>query len=88
MAAINIEELPVFQNMHPIKRKVILDFLENVQGKPIAQALPALFAAKQQLTSHGLSFTRQESELMVDALSGNLSEDERQKLAMVRGIMG
>ena len=35
--------------MHPLKLKVMTDLIQATEGKPIAQSLPALLSAQQQL---------------------------------------
>jgi len=87
MSSININNFPSLKTMHPFKVKVLTEFVDNAQGKTFAQALPALLTAKQQLQSKGMSFSKEESQLMIEAMAGHLSEEDKQKLTMMRNMM-
>lgn len=83
----NLDDYPSLKNMHPMKLKIMTDFIHSTEGKPIAQALPSLLSAKQQLTALGLSFTKEETALLMDAISNNLSPENKSKLEAMKTFM-
>lgn len=76
----NLENDPALKNMHPLKLKIMTELINSTEGKPIAQSLPALLSAKQQLNALGLSFSQEETNLLMDAVSNNLSPENKSKL--------
>ncbi len=87
MNKLNLENNPAFKNMHPLKLKVMTDLIQATEGKPIAQSLPALLSAKQQLNALGLSFSQEETSLLIDAVSNNLSPENKSKLDAMKLFM-
>jgi hypothetical protein len=83
----NVDNYPSLKNMHPMKVKIMTDLIDATEGKPIAQALPALLAAKQQLGSLGLSFSAEETSLLMDAVSNHLSPENKGKVEAMKMIM-
>lgn len=87
MNPFNFNDDPSLKNMHPMKLKIITDFIHSAEGKPIAQALPALLSAKQQLTALGLSFTPEETSLLMESMSNNLSPENKSKLEAMKTFL-
>lgn len=87
MNEFNFNNDPALKNMHPMKLKIMADFIHTAEGKPIAQALPALLSAKQQLTALGLSFTPEETSLLMDSISNNLSPENKLKLDAIKAFI-
>lgn len=83
----DFQDNPALKQMHPMKVKIMTDFIHSAEGKPIAQALPALLSAKQQLTSLGLSFTPEETTLLMESLSNNLSPENKSKLEAMKALL-
>ena len=83
----NLENNPTLKNMHPLKLKIMTDLIQATEGKPIAQSLPALLSAKQQLTALGLSFSQEETSLLLDTISNNLSPENKSKLDAMKLLM-
>lgn len=87
MNKFNLESYPALKNIHPLKLKIMTDLIQATEGKPIAQSLPALLSAKQQLTALGLSFSQEETTLLIDAISNNLSPENKSKLDAMKIFM-
>lgn len=51
------------------------------------QMLPQLMEINQELKKRRLSFTREESDIVFDILTENMSPAEKQKLNMIRTMM-
>jgi hypothetical protein len=87
MGNFNLKDHPALKNMNPMKVKIMTELIHSTEGKPIAQALPSLLAAKQQLSSLGLSFSTEESALLIDAISNHLSPENRTKVEAMKTFM-
>lgn len=77
-------QLPIYQSMTPIKQGVLLELLRSAQGTPLEKAMPLILQANNKLKSEGQSFSREESNLMIDLLTQNMSPAERAKVDMMR----
>ena len=78
---------PAFENIHPQKLEIISELIHNTTGKPIAQSLPFLMQANRALQAEGLSFTKEESSLIMNILTKDMSEAEKQNLARMQGLI-
>lgn len=78
---------PAFKNIHPKKLEVISQLIQSTNGKPIAQSIPFLMQANKQLQSEGLAFTPDESALIMDILTKDMSPAEKQQLAKMKSLI-
>ncbi len=76
-------EDPIVKKMDPRKKMVLVKLLNEVEGKNMNQGFSALMNANNQLSKQGLSFTPDETNLLVKRISANLSPEEQQKVQMV-----
>lgn len=76
-------EDPVVKKMDPRKKQVIIKLLKEVEGKNMNQGFSALMNANNQLSKQGLSFTKEETDLLVKKISANLTKEEQQRVQMV-----
>lgn len=78
---------PALQNIHPKKMSVITELVQKTEGKPIAQSLPFLMQANKDLQREGLSFTEEESTLIMDILTRDLSAEEKERIARMTSLI-
>lgn len=78
---------PALQNIHPKKMSVITELVQNTEGKPIAQSIPFLMQANKDLQKEGLSFTEEESMLIMELLTRDLSSEEKERITRMKGII-
>ncbi len=78
---------PIVKNMDPRKKMVLINLLKEVEGKNMNQGFSALMKANSQLSKQGLSFTQEESNLLIKRISVSLSPEEQQKVQMVMQMM-
>ncbi len=76
-------EDPIVKKMDPRKKMVLVNLVNEVEGKNMNQGFSALMNANRQLSKQGLSFTPDETNLLVKRISANLSPEEQQKVQMV-----
>ena len=80
-------EDPIVKKMDPRKKMVLIRLLKEVDGKDMNQGFSALMNANNQLSKQGLSFTPEETNLLVTRISANLSPQEKQRVQMVMQMM-
>lgn len=75
------------QGMHPLKREILFRLSNTSTSMTPEQMLPQLMEINQELKKRRLSFTREESDIVFDILTENMSPAEKQKLNMIRTMM-
>lgn len=51
------------------------------------ELLPEIMKINQELNRHDMNFTKQESELLLDAIEESLSPSEKQKFNMIKSFL-
>ena len=64
------------------------ELVQNMQGKQMKEAAPLLMAAASRLKNHNLSFTPEESSLLIEILTKDMSPQEKEKVEMMKKIIG
>ncbi len=82
------EQYDIFKTMHPIKIQIMKELVQNMQGKQMKEAAPLLMAAASRLKNHNLSFTPEESSLLIEILTKDMSPQEKEKVEMMKNIIG
>ena len=80
MSTSMFDEYDIFKTMHPVKLQVMKELAENMQGKSMKDAAPLLMAAMTKLKNHNLSFSPEESKVMLEILTRNMSPQEKPKV--------
>ena len=75
---------PALKTMHPVKLQVINELAENASGRPLIQAAPYLLKAQQTLKEAGLSFSSEESALLMEILTQDMTPTEKQQLERLK----
>lgn len=73
----------VWQRMDPKKKMIVNKLAEQGQGKRFEESAGIVMAAVNQMNREGLSFTKEESSLMIAALTENMSPAEKAKVDMM-----
>ena len=68
---------PVFLGLSPEKQAFFKKLQTQTKGKSPTQALPFLLEAMNTLKSNKLSFTPEETSLLMESLSSQLSSTEK-----------
>ncbi len=63
------DQYDIFKTMHPVKIQVMKELAEQMQGKAMKDAAPLLMAATSKLKSHNLSFSPEESAVLLEILT-------------------
>ncbi|MBO5198567.1 MAG: hypothetical protein J6B85_08640 [Lachnospiraceae bacterium] len=80
----NWQDDPRLKNLDPRKLLILNELASEASGVSLDKALPILLKANARLKALGLTFTKQESELMFDILTKDLSPQEKLKLDALR----
>ena len=78
---------PALQTMHPVKLQVINELAENAAGKPLTQTAPYLLKAQKILKEAGLSFTPEESSLLMEILTKDMTPAEKQQIERLKSFL-
>lgn len=75
------------KNIDPRKLAILLELVKETEGKPMDQLLPMLLTANKRLKDQNMTFTKDESDMLIELVSKNLSPKEKMQLDMVRKLM-
>lgn len=75
---------PSFLALSPEKQAILKQFSEQTQGKSPNQALPLLIQTINTLKEKNLSFSKEETNLLIEQLSNNLSPTEKVAFEAIR----
>lgn len=77
----------IFRNMDPAKVEIMKELAFKSQGRNLKEVAPILMSTMQQMKDKNLSFTRQESDYLIDILTKDMSSEERTKVEMMKKII-
>lgn len=78
---------PAMEHIDPRKLAILVDLANESQGKPLEQSLPYIMNANSKLKAQNLSFSPEESSLLIDILSQGMSSQDKKKLEMMQKMM-
>lgn len=78
---------PSIKDIHPRKLEIITELVKNADGKPITQSLPYLIQANKTLQQEGLMFTKEETGLIMDILTKDMSPKEKQQIEKMKSLI-
>lgn len=76
-----------FQNLHPLKQQIIQEMVQSSRNTPLEMMLPRVMNINKELNKRNLSFTKDESRLLINILKENMTPAERQKVDMLMGFL-
>ncbi len=83
----SFENNPKLTGIDPLKLKIILEIKNKSKNKSIEELLPEIMKINQELNRRQMNFTKQESELLLDAIEESLSPSDKQKFNMIKSFM-
>lgn len=87
MADMSWSNNPKLKNIDPRKLAVLIELMKEAEGKPLDQVLPMLMRTNKRLQEQNLVFSKEESELMIELLTKNMSQKEKMQFEMIRKMM-
>jgi hypothetical protein len=76
-----------FQNLHPLKQQLIIELVQSSKNTPLEKMLPKIMSINQGLNKRNMSFTKEESQLLINILKENMTPDQRQKVDMLMNLL-
>jgi hypothetical protein len=76
-----------FQNLHPLKQQLIIELVQSSKNTPLEKMLPKIMSINQGLNKRNMSFTKEESQLLINILKENMTPDQRQKVDMLMKLL-
>lgn len=83
----SFESNPKLRGIDPLKLKIILEIKNKSKNKSMEEPLPEIMKINQELNRRDMNFTKQESELLLDAIEESLSPSEKQKFNMIKSFL-
>lgn len=81
------DQYDIFKTMHPVKIQVMKELAEQMQGKAMKDAAPLLMAATSKIKSHNLSFSPEESAVLLEILTKDMNPQEKAKVEMMKNVI-
>lgn len=81
------ENDPRLKNLMPLKRQIILELANGSHNATMEQMLPQIMQLNRELQKRNLSFSKEESNLIMDIMMEQASPAERQKIAMFHNFL-
>ncbi len=78
---------PKMKNIDPKKLAILLELMKEAEGKPMDKLLPLLMTTNKRLQEQNLTFTKDESDVMIEILTKNMTPKEKQQFEMIRKMM-
>lgn len=87
MEKTNWNEHPALKKIDERKRKILINFLEQNEGRKPEELIPYLVSMNTELNRMGLSFTNDETDLLLDAIKENMTFEEKKRIDIIKGII-
>ena len=81
------EQYEIFKKMDPVKIQVMKELAEQMEGKALKDAAPVIKAASNKLKQQGKSFTPEETALLLEILTKDMTPQEKAKVEMMKSMM-
>ncbi len=78
---------PKMKNVDPRKLTILLDLMKEAEGKPMDKLMPLLMNTNKKLKEQDLTFNKEESDVMLEILTKNMSPKEKMQFEMIRKMM-
>lgn len=82
----NFTSTPEFKNLHPVKQQIIKEIMQNNSLSSPEVILPKILTINKELEKRNLSFTKDETFVLINAMKANMSPAEQQKVDMLMGF--
>lgn len=75
---------PAMKNIDPRKLAILMDLANEADGITTDKALPLLIKTNAKMKAMGLTFTPDETNVIIDILTKDMSPADKQKVEMIR----
>jgi len=78
---------PKLRNVDPRKMAILTDLMKQAEGKTMEQLIPLLISTNKKLRQQNLTFTKEESQILLDILTKKMSPKEKAQFEIIKQIM-
>ncbi len=78
---------PKMKNVDPRKLAILLEVMKEAEGKPMDKLIPLLMNTNKRLNEQNLTFNKDESDIMMEILTKNMSPKEKAQFEMMKKMM-
>ncbi|MDD3173874.1 MAG: hypothetical protein PHF63_09465 [Herbinix sp.] len=78
---------PKLNNIDPRKLTILLELVKEADGKPMDKLIPLLVNANKKLQQQNMTFSNDESDLLMEILTKNMTPKEKAQLEMMKKMM-
>ncbi len=78
---------PKLNNIDPRKLVVLLELMKEAEGKSMDKLVPLLMNTNKKLQQQNLTFSKDESDIMLEILTKNLTPKEKMQFEMMKKMM-
>lgn len=86
MAGYEWQTSDVWKKMHPRKRAIIETLIVQSRNKKMEESAGLVMAAVSQMRRERLSFSKEETALMMEVLTAGMSPAEKAKVEMMKNF--
>ncbi len=77
---------PEFQNLHPVKQQIIKEMVSHTHNETPETILAKVMTVNKELSKRNLSFTKEESTLLIQVIKQTMSPADQRKVDMLLGL--
>lgn len=78
---------PRLKNVDPRKLAILLELVKEAEGKPMDKLIPLLVNTNKKLQQQNMTFTKDESDIMIEILTRNMTPKEKVQFEMIKKMM-
>lgn len=78
---------PRLSQVDPLKLKIIQEIAEKSKSKSVEEMLPQIMKINQELQARNISFSKEETALLMDIIEKSLPPKDKMKFNMLKGFM-
>lgn len=78
---------PRLKNIDPRKLAILLEVAKEAEGKSMDKLIPLLMNANNKIQQQNMTFTKDETDLMIELLSKNMTPKEKMQFEMIKKMM-
>ena len=78
---------PKLNHIDPRKMTILMDLMKEAEGKPMDQLVPLLMNTNKRLQQQNMTFTKDESDALIEILTKNMSQKEKSQFEMMKKMM-
>ncbi|MDF2543574.1 MAG: hypothetical protein K0S47_3292 [Herbinix sp.] len=78
---------PKLKNVDPRKLAILLDVMKEAEGKPTDKLVQLFMSTNKRLKEQNLTFDQNETDLMLEILTKNMTPKEKTQFEMIKKMM-